>query len=264
MFICHGCFCIHPPHLFICHFFSFSPADLPPKKYTKARVTSTKKTMGGHVNNEVTTGGLDGTDIKFERPVAFGPVQSQAQTPAVPSGLWHNHNQKEPGTCLCCHTYQHSCLFSACWSYLPCSHHAHGQRQHHLKLQGQQTSTAKAEDQGCCVIPGQYSLKALANPLNTAKPFVLHLTWARVFLLTLMYLFFALQCPFHDFVNNSPAFVAITQEAQCHSSQYFTHSNSRWCYHNHSEFCLYSWDPQAEVLPHSIRHLTDSSLSILW
>ena len=60
---------------------------------------------------------------------------------------------------------------------------------------------------------GENPSKALTNPLNAAKSFVLHPTWARVFLPNLMYLFFASQRPFQDFVNNSPAFVAIAQEA---------------------------------------------------
>ena len=60
---------------------------------------------------------------------------------------------------------------------------------------------------------GKNLLKALTNPPDTAKSFVLHPTWARVFLPTLMYLSLASQHPFQDFVNNSPAFLAIAQEA---------------------------------------------------
>jgi hypothetical protein len=43
-----------------------------------------------------------------------------------------------------------------------------------------------------------------------AEYFVLQCTWAKVFL---MYLFFILEHPFKDFVNNTPSFVAIVQEA---------------------------------------------------
>ena len=60
---------------------------------------------------------------------------------------------------------------------------------------------------------GENPLKSLTNPPDTAKSFVLHPTWARVFLPSLMYLFFASQRPFQDFINNSPAFIAIAQEA---------------------------------------------------
>lgn len=46
-----------------------------------------------------------------------------------------------------------------------------------------------------------------------AKSFVLHAAWAKVFLPTLMYLFFLSECPFQDFAMNAPSFIAVVQEA---------------------------------------------------
>jgi hypothetical protein len=54
--------------------------------------------------------------------------------------------------------------------------------------------------------------KGLTN-VPDAKYFVLQRTWAKVFLPTLMYLFFTSEHPFQDFINNTPSFVAIVQEA---------------------------------------------------
>ncbi|KAH9051366.1 hypothetical protein EDB83DRAFT_2397699 [Lactarius deliciosus] len=43
--------------------------------------------------------------------------------------------------------------------------------------------------------------------------FILQRTWAKVFLPSLMYQFFISKGPFQDFTNNSPAFIALVQEA---------------------------------------------------
>lgn len=59
-------------------------------------------------------------------------------------------------------------------------------------------------------------LKIPTNPTpanSTSESFVLHSTWAKVFLPTLMHLFFISDQPFQDFINHSPAFVSIAQEA---------------------------------------------------
>jgi hypothetical protein len=57
-------------------------------------------------------------------------------------------------------------------------------------------------------------LKVPANPnlTDTSQSFILHPAWAKVFLPTLMQLFLISDEPFQKFINNSPAFVAITQE----------------------------------------------------
>ena len=54
-----------------------------------------------------------------------------------------------------------------------------------------------------------------APPVNvpSAEYFVLHRTWSRLFLPTVMHLFFVSEHPFQDFANNSPSFVAVLQEA---------------------------------------------------
>jgi hypothetical protein len=47
----------------------------------------------------------------------------------------------------------------------------------------------------------------------SAQYFVAHSTWSKVFLPTLLHLFFISGQPFQDFTNNTPTFVAIVQEA---------------------------------------------------
>ncbi|KAH9069690.1 hypothetical protein EDB83DRAFT_2580974 [Lactarius deliciosus] len=76
----------------------FSPTDLNRTQYADAGVAN-MKTTPGHVIDEVIIGGLDDTDIEVERPAAFGPVHSQPQVPTIPTGgpglqLQRNHNRR--------------------------------------------------------------------------------------------------------------------------------------------------------------------------
>ena len=47
----------------------------------------------------------------------------------------------------------------------------------------------------------------------TDEYFLVQHTWVKVFLPTLMHLFFILEQPFQDFTSKSPSFVAIVQQA---------------------------------------------------
>ncbi|KAI9430282.1 hypothetical protein H4582DRAFT_2087201 [Lactarius indigo] len=160
----------------------FSPVDLNPTQHTTAGVAGTKTTMGC-VISEVAIGGLDDADIEVVRPIAFRPIYSQHQPPTIPPGgpglqLQHNHNWRNNLAGLASH---------AITEFLT-------------------RMTAAVQPQY------RNPSMGLTNVLGP-EHFVLQRTWAKVFLLSLMYQFFISTGPFQDFTNNFSPFVALIQEA---------------------------------------------------
>jgi hypothetical protein len=97
-----------------------------------------------------------------------------------------------------------------------------------------------------------------------AEYFVLQRTWAKVFLPTLMYLFFISEQPFNDFINNTPSFVAIGQEAfnAMHPDILYTVTTGNDIVTTVRLACILG-APLTEVMPYTIRHSNDSKPSTL-
>ncbi|KAH9029754.1 hypothetical protein EDB83DRAFT_2229847, partial [Lactarius deliciosus] len=180
----------------------FSPTDLNRTQYAEAGVANTKTTPG-NVIDEVTIGGLDDTDIEVERPAAFGPVHSQPQVPTIPPGgpglqLQRNHNRRNNVP---------SRAIAEVLGSKDDRDTNHGPNIAQTKLKIRATVRSQGAGNPC------------GNPLMGVvhafgpKHFILQRTWAKVFLPSLMYQFFISKGPFQDFTNNSPAFIALVQEA---------------------------------------------------
>ncbi|KAH8979320.1 hypothetical protein EDB86DRAFT_3108055 [Lactarius hatsudake] len=183
----------------------FSPTDLNRTQYAEAGVANTKTTPG-NVIDEVTIGGLDDTDIEVERPAAFGPVHSQPQAPTIPPGgpglqLQRNHNRRNNLAGLASHAIA-EVLGSKDDTD---TNHGPNIAQTKLKIR----ATVRSQGAGNpCGNPSMGVVHAFGP-----EHFILQRTWAKVFLPSLMYQFFISKGPFQDFTNNSPAFIALVQEA---------------------------------------------------
>ncbi|KAH8977056.1 hypothetical protein EDB86DRAFT_3250411 [Lactarius hatsudake] len=183
----------------------FSPTDLNRTQFAEAGVANTKTTPG-NVIDEVTIGGLDDTDIEVERPAAFGPVHSQPQAPTIPPGspglqLQRNHNRRNNLAGLA------SRAIAEVLGGKDDTDMNHGPNIAQTKLK----IRATVQSQGAgnpCRNPSMGVVHAFGP-----KHFILQRTWAKVFLPSLMYQFFISKGPFQDFTNNSPAFIALIQEA---------------------------------------------------
>ena len=105
--------------------------------------------------------------------------------------------------------------------------------------------------------------KELTNALD-AEYFVRQRSWAKVFLPTLMYLFFISEHPFQDFVNNTPSFVAIVQEAfnATHPNTLYTVTAGDAIVTTVSLACILG-TLLIEVTPYPIRRSNDSNPSAL-
>ncbi|KAH8980297.1 hypothetical protein EDB86DRAFT_3248061 [Lactarius hatsudake] len=183
----------------------FSPTDLNRTQFAEARVANTKTTPG-NVIDEVTIGGLDDTDIEVERPAAFGPVHSQPQAPTIPPGgpglqLQRNHNRRNNLAGLA------SRAIAEVLGGKDDTDTNHGPNIAQTKLKIRATVRSQGAGNPC----GNPSM----GVVHAFGPehFILQRTWAKVFLPSLMYQFFISKGPFQDFTNNSPAFIALVQEA---------------------------------------------------
>ena len=165
-------------------------------------------------NGESVIGGLDDADIEDERPASFGPIQFNVQVPSIPRDLQCDESRKN-GVCGShCSTDEHSheqvvgMASHAIAEYLD----EDNATKYHKRTQPKLKIRAVAQSRG-------QSKKLPANPTwtapltNTSESFILHSTWVKVFLPTLMHLFFTSDEPFKHFENGSPAFVNIIQEA---------------------------------------------------
>ncbi|KAH9047250.1 hypothetical protein EDB84DRAFT_1618883 [Lactarius hengduanensis] len=187
----------------------FSPTDLNRTQYAEAEVANTKTTTG-HVIDEVAIGGLDDSDIEVERPAAFGPVHSQPQAPTIPPGgpglqLQRNHNRRNNLAGL---------ASRAIAEFLEDKDDTDTNRGPNI-AQTKLKIRATVRSQGVGNQGGNQGGNPSMGLVYALGPehFVLQRTWAKVFLPSLMYQFFISKGPFQDFTNNSPAFVALVQEA---------------------------------------------------
>ncbi|KAF8259079.1 hypothetical protein EI94DRAFT_1707407, partial [Lactarius quietus] len=175
--------------------FNFSLADLLPKKYNKAGADAT--TMDYFVPEPV-IGGLDDDYITAECLASFGPIASQAM-PIIPLDLQQDCTRANN------------------------DHPRAGATNNRLQAQASSNKAVKraklrirvrppTQHQGkTSTLPPAMGIPLLCIP--DAGFFLRQPTWAKVFIPSVMYLFFISEHPFQTFVNNSMSFVAIVQEA---------------------------------------------------
>ena len=188
--------------------------DLNPKQYVKAGTANTKTTMG-HFINEVAIGGLSDADTEVEHPASFGPVHSQARVLTIPPGLQRNHNRRNKVRSLR-HITMYSQILTCSEQLVDLASHAvtgfledknNADTNHRPNV-----ARTKVKIRATVRSQGGNPSMGLTDAPNP-KSFVLERSWAKVFLPSLMYLFFISQRPFQDFTSDSPSFVAIVQEA---------------------------------------------------
>ncbi|KAI9465236.1 hypothetical protein BJY52DRAFT_1183821 [Lactarius psammicola] len=193
-------------------------ADLLPKKYNNAGAKP-KATMG-YFFEEPIIGGLDDEHAVAERPVSFGPISSQAM-PVIPPGLQRDRHRGNKLAGLTLSTTikgvedsdENDGVTQAI--VYPRANAASGVQVNSYKVPRKQAQ-AKLKIRAAAAQHQHGSLPVVV-PACTNGPtdeyFLVQHTWVKVFLPTLMHLFFISEQPFQDFTSKSPSFVAIVQQA---------------------------------------------------